>query len=338
MNKGEWSESYALLAILIQPIVNLCDKYLNVISNSDYKVIKIYLSSENGHKDIELEILGDSINSKFGGITNSILISEINTVAKLLLQKLKSTTTKFTFDALDSIWDRFHDPQIKANSSNKVDIYLEFYIKSQNLAIVEGFSIKSNLGNPTSLLNASALTNFLYSTTSTSGITPNTKPKKLVAAAMRGIITQYGVCDATYRLNLKKIHQNFDGLISGLLLEYYGFRGGKIAKVLTSFLSKNSSLTFQNCYFELLSFLKATAFGMVPSVPWNGGYTVSGGMIVVKTNGELVFFYLKNATSITALDGYLYENCKFDTPSPSRHGFGSLINVNQFKLNLLIRL
>ena len=65
MNTGEWSEPYALLAILMKPNINLCDKNLNIISNSDYEVTKIYLSSENGHKDIELEILGNSINSKF---------------------------------------------------------------------------------------------------------------------------------------------------------------------------------------------------------------------------------------------------------------------------------
>jgi hypothetical protein len=77
---------------------------------------------------------------------------------------------------------------------------------------------------------------------------------------------------------------------------------------------------------------------MVPSIIWNGSYTVSGGMIVVKTSGELVFFYLKNSISVAELDGYLYDNCKFDTPSRGRHGFGSIINGNQFKLNLLIRL
>jgi hypothetical protein len=322
----------------MKPNINLCDKNLNIISNSDYEVTKIYLSSENGHKDIELEILGNSINSKFRGVTNSILISEISRTTQLLLQKLGSSATKFTFDALDLLWERLHNPQIKANSGNKVDIYLEIFIKSQNIKIVEGFSIKSNLGSPTSLLNASALTNFLYSTTSTSGITSSTKPKKLVSMAIKGVITQFGPCDATYRINLKKIHQNFDNLISALLLEYYGSRGGKIAKVLASFLVKNPTITFQNTYSELLSFLKATAFGMVPSIPWNGSYTVSGGMIVVKTSGELVFFYLKNSISVAELDGYLYDNCKFDTPSRGRHGFGSIINGNQFKLNLLIRL
>lgn len=338
MNKGEWSEPYALLAILIKPLISLCDKNLNTISQSDYQVKKIILSSENGHKDIELEILGNSVNSNCGGVTNSIPISEIDAVAKLLLEKLKSASRTFSFDALDSIWGRFHNPKIKANSSNKVDIYLEIYDKSKNQIVLEGFSIKSNLGSPTSLLNASALTNFLYSTTFTSGITSNTKPKKLVSIAMNGVITQLGACDATYRNNLKQIHPSFDILISSLLLEYYGSRGGKMANILRLFLSKNPSLTFQKCHSELQIFLKATAFGMTPSVPWNSSHTVSGGMIVVKTNGELVFFCLKNATSVVELEGYLYENCKFDTPSRSRHGFGFLINRNQFKLNLLIRL
>jgi type II restriction enzyme len=338
MNKGEWSEPYALLSILAQPKINLSDKNLNNTSSSDYRVTRIYLSSDNGNKDIELKIFPEYINANFGDFHNEIPIEEISSITQLLFIKIKSTSENFSFNELDPIWEKFFNPKIKGSSGNKVDIYLEIYCVSKNTYSVEGFSIKSNLGSPTSLLNASVLTNFLYSTTNTSDITVGMKPKKMVAKAIRGVITEYGPCDLTYLENLKKISPKFDRLISNLLLEYFSARGGKVSKVLESLLSKNSSLQFQQSYLEIMSFLKATAFGMVPSVPWDQLYSVTGGMIVVKTSGEAVFFYLRDTASVVELDAYLYQNCRFDTASPSRHGFGTLFNGNQFKLNLLIRL
>lgn len=338
MNKGEWSEAYALLAILSKPAVNLCDKNLCTTQTTRYRVTRAYLSSDGGHHDIELKILTSHVGVNFSGQMTVVQVSEVKDIAQKLLRKIQSSSKTFSFEELDLLWDKFHNPKIKGSSGSKVDIYLEIEDLSNNSLVSDGFSVKSNLGSPTSLLNASTLTNFLYSTSAVSSVAPGLKPKKMVSQAIRGVIAQYGPCDATYKANLKMISSNFDGLISSLLLEYFSARGGKVSKVTNSLLLKTPFLSPQVCSAELLSFLKATAFGMVPSVVWNGSYSVTGGMIVVKESGEIAFFYLKDLSSTQELDDYLFENCKFDTADPRRHGFGSIINGNQFKLNLLIRL
>jgi DNA (cytosine-5)-methyltransferase 1 len=59
---------------------------------------------------------------------------------------------------------------------------------------------------------------------------------------------------------------------------------------------------------------------------------------VVKEDGEQVGFHI---VEITALEDYLFEHIKFDTPSTTRHRYGSLISENDgkvyFKLNLQLR-
>jgi DNA (cytosine-5)-methyltransferase 1 len=61
-------------------------------------------------------------------------------------------------------------------------------------------------------------------------------------------------------------------------------------------------------------------------------------MIVVKNDGEQVAFHIIEQE---ALEDYLFENIKFDTPSTTRHRYGSLILENDkkmyFKLNMQLR-
>ena len=51
--------------------------------------------------------------------------------------------------------------------------------------------------------------------------------------------------------------------------------------------------------------------------------------MVVKDTGEQVGFHIIDKDS---LENYLFENIKFDTPSTTRHRFGSLILENDGKV------
>jgi DNA (cytosine-5)-methyltransferase 1 len=87
---------------------------------------------------------------------------------------------------------------------------------------------------------------------------------------------------------------------------------------------------------KLKKFLVAILLGFFAGKRWDGSYE-SNGTIVVKESGDLVTFHV---IDIESLKDYLFENIRLDTPSSSRHKFGTIIQdktKNYFKLNLQLR-
>jgi hypothetical protein len=342
MNRGEWSEAYALLTLIQSPDFILSDSHLNSTSSQQYKISSILLPTDGVNKFVELSLNGTNVIARFEWQANSIPVVDIKAVAEELFQEIQnSTTTTFSFNKLDSLWDKFFNPKIKATSANKSDIQIKVLDKNTQKESIKGFSIKSNLGSATSLLNASQLTNFLYEVPSSAGLTDST-PKELGKQVKSLSLTHHGSISPTYKSNLAKVDKNLEMLISCLLLEYYGASNREkfIKDLLPFVINKNPlNLPSANSYEKIIStFLKATAFGMVPRVLWDGTLSANGGMIVIKENGELANFYLDDTLSSENLEKYLLENCFFDTASTSRHEFGEIYNITFFKFNLLIRL
>jgi hypothetical protein len=83
--------------------------------------------------------------------------------------------------------------------------------------------------------------------------------------------------------------------------------------------------------------LGAVAMGLRPSIEWDGDTTKFSGILVVKNNGEVVFYYLYNRKNF---EEYLFKNVAFERPSTNRHKYGSIYKENgidKIKLNLQIR-
>jgi len=77
---------------------------------------------------------------------------------------------------------------------------------------------------------------------------------------------------------------------------------------------------------------------MKPSDVWNGYYDANGGYIIVREDGDIVCYHIYNKNEF---EDYLLNNTKLDTPSSTRHRFGTLYkdtnNNLLIKLNLQIR-
>ena len=94
-------------------------------------------------------------------------------------------------------------------------------------------------------------------------------------------------------------------------------------------------------YFNYISVLTQSSnlgkLGFFAGTKWDGKYTANGS-IVVKKDLQLLGFHV---IQIENLKSYLFENIRFDTPSSTRHRFGSLYleknNKLYFKLNLQLR-
>ena len=76
---------------------------------------------------------------------------------------------------------------------------------------------------------------------------------------------------------------------------------------------------------------------MTPARIWTGQYDATGGIIIVKQDGELVCYHIYNRNEF---QDYLLNNTRIEQASTSRYEFGSLYKDNDkifMKLNLQIR-
>ncbi len=139
--------------------------------------------------------------------------------------------------------------------------------------------------------------------------------------------------------NLSMVDSSIPEIVSTMLLEFYLNRTNGINSNLENVF--NNVNTFGSDLISLQVKVKrllvAILLGFFAGKKWDGNY-VSNGTIVVKETGEQVGFHIVDKAS---LENYLFENIKFDTPSTTRHRFGSLILENDgkayFKLNMQLR-
>ena len=73
--------------------------------------------------------------------------------------------------------------------------------------------------------------------------------------------------------------------------------------------------------YKIQELLMAAVFGMKPASKWVGNYEVLGGIIVVKQNGKLACYHIRDRDQFKK---YLYLNTRFDTPCLTKHDFGRL--------------
>jgi type II restriction enzyme len=77
--------------------------------------------------------------------------------------------------------------------------------------------------------------------------------------------------------------------------------------------------------------------GLRANSVWSGYPEDFGGLLLVKENGDVLFYYLYN---LQRFEEYLFNSLRFETPSASKHKFGQIYFVGEeprIKLNLQIR-
>jgi type II restriction enzyme len=160
-NKGEWSEIYTLFKLLGDKILQPGDENITKITNVFYPIIKILRSGNNGNFEYSVQ-------------DNIILISGNEEVLKIPVQEFKEKSlsllnfikqnkkTTFSVPEIEQFMLSINCISLKANSDTKTDITIVVHDQRTNQQPTLGFSIKSQLGNPSTLLNAGKTTNFIY--------------------------------------------------------------------------------------------------------------------------------------------------------------------------------
>lgn len=351
-NIGEWSELYTLFKLLAEGKLYAADKDTNKIPDIYYDVLKAIRSQKDGKWEYARNGEIKVINAETGSVVCSVPIRTFVEQTDALLSAMKSSGKKdgaFDVPSVGSFAESIKCTTLKAKSQDKADIHLMVHDIMSGRDDTFGFSIKSQLGSPSTLFNASGATNFTYKIEghrlSDNEIAAFESYKRFkdkfdylasLGSDIRFIKTDNDILD----FNLKMVMTEMPALFAEMVKLYYQGNANSISELAdlstgSGILSTiNNGVLIRHKVKELLTNI---ALGMVPNTMWTGDYEATGGYIIVKDDGDVVCYHIYNHN---AFKNYLYNNTRFDTPSKTKHGFGRIYadNGEQFiKLNVQIR-
>lgn len=350
-NKGEWSEVYTLLKVLSDKVLFAGNENLEKIENLIFPVIKILRDESNG--TFEFGYDDDIVVIKNDEEQFRIPVTKFTEQANLLLAELKkATTATFSIPEIEEFINSFNCQSLKASSSVKSDIRIVIHDHRTGTNPELGFSIKSQLGGASTLLNAGKTTNFVFKVSGLENtdieevnqIDSRSKIKDRIEKIEEksGTLEFINTENSIFESNLTLIDSSLPKIIAELLKQFFTSRISKTVDLVNEISTRNP-LNYQTennhpyYSYKIKRFLTDVALGMMPSKVWTGEYDATGGYLIVKEDGEILCYHIYNKNEF---EDYLLHNTKFDTASSSRHGFGELYEENgelRFKLNLQIR-
>lgn len=239
--------------------------------------------------------------------------------------------------------------KVKASSDDKSDIKMEVHDIQTGIDKICGFSIKSELGTPPTLLNASNATNFIYRVDGLStenmievnGIETKNKLLDRVDKIYKyGSLKYFGMENQIFKGNLSLIDTAMDSMVADILLESF-LSGNTDCRQLIESVSVKNPQNYSNPQrlytYKVKKLLCSTALGMMPSQEWNGRDEATGGYIIVTRSGDVVAYHIYNRDFF---ETYLLEHTKLERGSSTRHHYGTVYEIDGqmfIKLNLQVR-
>jgi len=354
-NIGEWSEPYALLKLIADKKLHLGGDNFEKIEDVFYPILKIIRNEKERNVSFtyedELIIVSD------GKQIFKVPIHKFIELSKICLDELKikkKSKGVFQITEIENFLNSFSINSLKAKSKLKNDITIQIEDSNTVLLPTLGFSVKSQLGRPATLVNASGATNFTFlirgkylddNTILKIDTTKEFSKKIELIKDSGGVLEFEKVDNEIFNSNLQTVDFNFNKILADVILMFYT---NKISSenTIPNFIRKiekknpiNYDLSINSKMYEMMmkKFLTDYALGMRASEVWTKDYQATGGYLIVKNDGELIcyhFYFTKN------FENYLYKNTKLETADPKRHHFGNIYEENKtqkIKLNLQIR-
>lgn len=323
-NKGEWSELYTILYLLNHNNLEIVDSQLQVISNNRFIIKEIILKKDDTLK-FSIE---DNETFKFHSEEEHTVITsdELESIRSILLLNITSKENKKAFEIKDvSEWlEKNNIKYTKGDSRSKADIFLLNFDNFRNSTYKLGYSIKSKLGKPATILNASNQTKFKYivkgldskEIKEINSINSKTKLKDRIETIQKkgGKIYFDKISSTTFKENLEYIDMCLPNALGEILLNSY-----KDSEKNLKTLFEKSSIYRSNklANGKLESFLLAISFGMRPSEEWEGDYEANGGILIVKNDSRI--YTLDMVYHSDEVKNFLVSQTKLDSPDPNRH-------------------
>lgn len=356
-NKGEWGEIYTFLKLLGEGKVYAGDQNLNKIQNLFYPIIMILRQEKEGNFNYRLQDSNVVIQTPEGEellrIPASIFLKE----AETLLRAINENDGAFAIPQVEYFMNSIYCHSLKAKSADKTDIRIILHDQRTKINSEMGFSIKSQLGGDSTLLNASKATNFnfkivgaKFSEKDIININSLNPRKNKVIDRVNAILNKGGrlvfdkVDNPIFRNNLILLDGDLPRIIAHLLLEQLN-SGISTLKELIERITDINPLGYDITQgspfyaYKIKHLLTSTALGMVPATPWNGKFDANGGYLVVKKDGEVLCYHFYDRNRF---EDYLFYNAYLERSSTTKHQYASIIReidgTLSFKLNFQVRL
>lgn len=351
-NKGEWSEIYILLKIISDKKLFAGDSDLNKIEHLLFPILKILRDESNGTYAYGYE--NDLVLIKGNNEEFRIPIQRFQEQASFLLNKLQEKTSRtFAIPEVENFLNSFNCISLKASSSIKSDIRIVIHDQRTGTTPELGFSIKSQLGGASTLLNAGKTTNFIYKVLG--GLTEDEiaeineiSSRRKIKDRLKKIQSYSGTLkfvkteSSIFGNNLTLIDSSLPKILADLVYRFYTTPDYKTLDLIQKVAATNpldfDQTTEHPFYsYKFKRFLTDIALGMMPSKVWTGELDATGGYLVVKENGEVLCYHIYNRNEF---EDYLLNNTRLETASSTRHGFGLIYSregENFINLNLQIR-
>lgn len=357
-NIGEWSEIYALFKLLSDGKLAPGDENMEKIKDVFYPIVKILRTESNGSFEytLEDEIVISSQNSELLRIPIHIFKEK----TEFLLNKIKNNKERtFSIPEIETFMNEIKCISLKADSSSKTDINIIIHDFRTNQQPLLGFSIKSQLGGASTLLNPGKPTNFIFkvhgdkiinelekvnSTYIKRGekLLTDVKGRLKIISKNDGVFEFINIESSIFENNLILIDSLLPQILSEIILEYFSSNSSKLKDLVETIHERNPlkfNLKDKHSFYsyKIKRLLTDIALGMTPSKVWTGDYHATGGYLIVKDNGDVICYHIYDKKEF---ENYLINNTKLDSASASRYEYGELYLENEelfFKLNLQIR-
>jgi hypothetical protein len=352
-NIGEWSELLALATLLVNGGSYAADENQNPIDDLYFKVLQVIISAHDLQGELKYEIQADKIHI----YENNLLIEEIERKSisnhlEFFFQELNSGKARKTFslESGNRMLKLLHKRTISAGSGEReTDFSLVIAdIETGGPTPRFGFSIKSQLGQASTLLNSSGSTNIIYELIPENteanllipdiSETPSSHPQNIRRILDSGFRLEYSSYQSEiFEENLRYVDSQLPEHLAKVLLESYINDQIKSFAEISERIFPVSDKSSEQPLFKLKEFLGAVSMGLRPGTKWKGNASKFKGLMVVKDDGSLIFYYMNSRLNF---EEYLFRNLRFERPSTKRHKYGALYTVGNstfIKLNIQIR-
>lgn len=292
----------------------------------------------------------DEDGKEYARISMSRFIQE----SEYLLAEIKNGGSRaFEIPASEAFMNEIGCSLLKAPSKDKADIHIIIHDLRTNMTPNLGFSIKSQLGSASTLLNAGLPTNILYKIEGVEFTDDDIKainaikdhlPRMKEIVERGGRMTYSNVEHQTFKNNLLFLDCCMPKFIAECLVVDSLPNATSTIKDAVEMVAVKNPFGFTGndvvAFYEhkMKVLLLDAALGMTPSKEWKGRYDANGGYLVVRRDGEIVCYHFYNRNDV---EDYLYHNTRFERGSRTRHNFGSLFRGDDgcvyIRLNLQIR-
>lgn len=351
-NRGEWSEIYAFIKLLVDGKIYAADESLERMGDTNYfPIIKIRREEDKG--EIFDYCTGDHVKIYYNSrLIKTIELAELAEQSTFLYNKLfshmKGNLKLEDMGDFSVFLKDMSVTKIKAGSQQKADIIMEIIDIHTGFQPVAGFSIKSQIGAPSTLMNASNATNLIFKITGiddsimdeintiTDGEKIIKRFKKLYSLADK--VEFVDTANTTFKDNLEMIDSRLPEILAHAMV--YRYRDNlKSYRNIVELLIQNNPMNFNNAEIYRYKFRKlicASALGMLPATRWNGLDEASGGYIIVKADGDIVAYYIHNRD---AFENYLLNSTYLETGSTTKHNYATIYKkAGEYFINMNIQI